>query len=77
VRCEKHGSALLRELDPVTGKANRASRGSANRYEHDHAESLIHIDVKKLGRIPDGGGWRAQREGSGSRETASTTSTPP
>lgn len=49
---------LLRELDPVTGIVIRASQRSTNRYEHDHPGSLVHIDVKKLGRIPDGGGWR-------------------
>lgn len=54
----RHGVPLLRELDPVTGTKIRAERRSANRYEHDHPGSLIHIDVKKLGRIPDGGGWR-------------------
>jgi len=50
---------LLRECDPVTGQVIRARRRSANRYEHPHPGSLIHVDVKKLGRIPDGGGWRA------------------
>ena len=55
----RNDAPLLRELDPVTGKVIRASRQSANRYEHDHPGSLVHIDVKKLGRIPDGGGWRA------------------
>ncbi|GEP47781.1 hypothetical protein MSA03_12890 [Microbacterium saccharophilum] len=50
---------LLREMDPITGKMIRATRATAARYEHDHPGSLIHIDVKKLGRIPDGGGWRA------------------
>lgn len=54
----RNDTPLLRELDPVTGKVIRASRKSANRYEHDHPGSLVHIDVKKLGRIPDGGGWR-------------------
>lgn len=54
----RHQTPLLRELDPVTGKVIRATRRSANRYEHDHPGSLIHVDVKKLGRIPDGGGWR-------------------
>ncbi|MBB5475113.1 transposase InsO family protein [Cellulomonas hominis] len=34
-------------------------RRTAVRYEHPHPGSLVHIDVKKLGRIPDGGGWRA------------------
>lgn len=28
------------------------------RYEHDLPGSLIHVDVKKVGSIPDGGGWR-------------------
>lgn len=55
----RHGAPLLRELDPVTGAVIRASRRSANRYEHDYPGSLLHVDVKKLGRIPDGGGWRA------------------
>ncbi|MCK8468746.1 IS481 family transposase [Microbacterium sp. KSW4-16] len=55
----RHQAPLLREVDPVTGTVIRATRRSANRYEHDHPGSLIHIDVKKLGRIPDGGGWRA------------------
>ena len=25
----------------------------------DHPGDLVHVDVKKIGRIPDGGGWRA------------------
>ncbi len=28
---------------------------------------LIHIDIKKLGRIPDGGGWRAVGKSQGGR----------
>jgi len=55
----RHQTPLLRELDPVTGTVIRATRHSAHRYEHTHPGSLIHVDVKKLGRIPDGGGWRA------------------
>lgn len=55
----RHGVALLREVDPVTGTVIRAVRRSPQRYEHAHPGSLVHIDVKKLGRIPDGGGWRA------------------
>lgn len=54
----RHQAPLLRELDPVTGTVIEASRRSANRYEHAHPGSLVHVDVKKLGRIPDGGGWR-------------------
>jgi transposase InsO family protein len=55
----RHRVPLLRELDPVTGVVIKATRRSTNRYEHPHPGSLVHIDVKKLGRIPDGGGWRA------------------
>ncbi|AZN29841.1 IS481 family transposase [Flaviflexus salsibiostraticola] len=59
----RHQAPLLRELDPVTGTVIRARRRSAQRYEHDYPGSLIHMDVKKLGRIPDGGGWRVHGRG--------------
>ena len=52
------GLPHLHELDPVTGIRIRASRRTQVRYEHPAAGDLIHVDVKKLGRIPDGGGWR-------------------
>jgi transposase InsO family protein len=47
----------------LTGELIRASRATANRYEREHPGELIHVDVKKLGRIPDGGGWRAHGRG--------------
>lgn len=53
----RHRVPLLRDLDPTTGIPIRR-RASDRRYEHDHPGALIHVDVKKLGRIPDGGGWR-------------------
>jgi transposase InsO family protein len=37
---------------------DRGTGEPVRRYEHDHPGSLIHVDVKKLGNIPDGGGWR-------------------
>lgn len=52
------GLPALHELDPVTGIQIRASRRTDHRYERESPGDLIHIDVKKLGRIPDGGGWR-------------------
>ena len=55
----RHHVPLLRACDPLTGAVIRASRRSAHRYEHPYPGSLVHVDVKKLGRIPDGGGWRA------------------
>ncbi len=38
-------------IDRITGEPVR-------RYEHDHAGSLIHVDVTKFANIPDGGGHR-------------------
>ncbi|WP_329240312.1 IS481 family transposase [Actinoallomurus sp. NBC_01490] len=49
----------LSECDPLTGQQIRASRHTTTRYEHDRPGALVHLDVKKIGRIPDGGGWRA------------------
>jgi transposase InsO family protein len=56
----RHGMPRLSMLDPITGELIRASKATTVRYEHDRPGSLVHMDVKKLGRIPDGGGWRAQ-----------------
>jgi transposase InsO family protein len=49
----------LVDCDPLTGELIRATRQTAHRYERARAGELVHMDVKKLGRIPDGGGWRA------------------
>ena len=65
----RHHAPPLAACDPLTGQVIRASRRSANRYEHDRPGSLIHVDVKKLGRIPDGGGWRAHGRGTRPRST--------
>ncbi|NAS27525.1 IS481 family transposase [Herbidospora sp. NEAU-GS84] len=54
----RHGVARLAMCDPLTGTPIRASRKSARRYEHVAPGDMIHLDVKKLGRIPDGGGHR-------------------
>jgi transposase InsO family protein len=49
----------LAECDPLTGEVIRASKQTTVRYERAQPGELVHMDVKKLGRIPDGGGWRA------------------
>jgi transposase len=54
----RHHMPHLSAIDPITGESVRTSRRSANRYEHRTPGSLVHVDVKKLGRIPAGGGWR-------------------
>ncbi len=56
----RHGVPHLNELDSITGELLRASRKTTLRYERDRPGELVHMDVKKLGRIPDGGGWRAE-----------------
>ncbi|MDJ1138597.1 IS481 family transposase, partial [Streptomyces iconiensis] len=47
----RHGMPPLATLDRATGEPVR-------RYERARPGELVHIDVKKLGRIPDGGGHR-------------------
>ena len=55
----RHGLPAIAALDPVTGVVIRASKATSHRYERAAPGDLVHVDVKKLGRIPDGGGWRA------------------
>jgi transposase InsO family protein len=54
----RRGLPRLSECDPITGVVIRASKTTAVRYERARPGELTHMDVKKLGRIPDGGGWR-------------------
>jgi transposase InsO family protein len=61
-RCRVH---RLWHVDRRTGEVIR-------RYEHDHPGSLIHVDVKKLGNIPDGGGWRYVGKKQGYRNKSAT-----
>ncbi|WP_328765035.1 MULTISPECIES: IS481 family transposase [unclassified Streptomyces] len=44
--------ARLSHLDRATGRVIR-------RYERDKPGELVHVDIKKLGNIPDGGGHKA------------------
>ncbi|MDX6325170.1 MAG: hypothetical protein QOK15_1524 [Nocardioidaceae bacterium] len=55
----RHNVPLLRECDPLTGEVIRASKVTALRYERATPGDLVHVDVKKIGRIGDGGGWKA------------------
>jgi len=53
------GMPRLSDLDRISGEVIRSSKQTAVRYERDRPGELVHMNVKKLGRIPDGGGWRA------------------
>jgi transposase InsO family protein len=55
----RHRVPYLRDCDPLTGEVIRATKSTALRYERPAPGDLIHIDVKKIGKIPDGGGWKA------------------
>ncbi|MFD8638214.1 leucine zipper domain-containing protein, partial [Streptomyces sp. NPDC059656] len=51
----RHGLNRLAWFDRPTGTVIR-------RYERERPGELIHVDVKKLGRIPEGGGCPYTRE---------------
>lgn len=62
----RHDVPRLCQCDPLTGDVIRASKSTAVRYERERPGELVHMDVKKIGRIPDGGGWRAHGREMGS-----------
>jgi transposase InsO family protein len=64
VRCRIN---RLTHLDRATGEPIR-------RYEHEQPGDLIHVDVKKIGKIPDGGGWRYLGRQQGDKNRAATAS---
>jgi transposase InsO family protein len=59
----RYGLARLAHLDRATGRPVR-------RYEHPAPGDLVHVDVKKLGNIPDGGGHRVHGRAIGRRNSA-------
>jgi transposase InsO family protein len=66
VRCRLN---RLTHIDRATGEPIR-------RYEHERPGDLIHVDVKKLGRVPDGGGWRYVGRRQGLKNRARTPGKP-
>lgn len=61
----RYGLATLRWLDRATGRVIR-------RYEHEAPGDLVHVDIKKLGRIPTGGGHRVMDRAAGARNKTGT-----
>ena len=53
--------------DPATGVRLRG-RTPARRYQHAQPGDLVHVDIKKLGRIPDGGGHKVLGRAQGRRD---------
>lgn len=66
VRCRIN---RLAHVDRATGEPVR-------RYEHPAPGELLHVDVKKLGNIPDGGGWRFLGRVQGEKNRAATSGKP-
>ncbi len=57
----------LAHLDRATGRVVRC-------YERERPGALVHVDIKKLGNIPDRGGHRVHHRAAGERN--STRSSP-
>jgi transposase InsO family protein len=55
----RHGMSRLAHIDRTSGVVVR--------YQRERPGELVHLDVKKLGRIPDGGGHRAHGRAKGAR----------
>jgi transposase InsO family protein len=73
------GAVLRRSAVPRLCDVDLATRqqlrreANAARYEHQAPGDLVHVDIKKLGRIPDGGGWRIHGRAQGSANSRATT----
>jgi transposase InsO family protein len=63
----RYGLAKLTWQDRATGRSIR-------RYEHKNPGDLVHVDIKKLGRIPDGGGHKVLGKAAGNRNKTGTES---
>ncbi|MFJ6936433.1 IS481 family transposase [Streptomyces sp. NPDC101132] len=70
VRCHIAASTahriLVRNNQPPLATLDRATGEPVRRYERARPGELVHIDVKKLGRIPDGGGHKTLGRAAGS-----------
>ena len=62
----RSGLPRLADVDRVTGEVRRRGPVTPVRYERERPGELVHVDVKKVARIPEGGGWRARGRGCGS-----------
>lgn len=61
----RHHLARRRWIGCATGRMIR-------RYEHPAPGDMIDVDIKKLGRIPAGGGWEFRGRTRGNRANVQT-----
>lgn len=59
----RRGLPRLADVDRLTGEPRRRGPVTTVRYERERPGELVHVDVKKVARVPDGGGWRARGAG--------------
>jgi hypothetical protein len=64
---------LTRYGCPQLARLDRATKVTVRRYERDRPGELVHVDVKKLGNIPDGGGHRTAGRQQGTRNKHRTS----
>lgn len=69
----RRGLPRLDDVDRVTGELRSRGPVTRVRYERERPGELLHVDVKKVPRIPEGGGHRALGRGCGSRRGAGTS----
>jgi transposase InsO family protein len=55
--------------DPATGVRIKWARRKIHHYVHDAPGDMVHVDIKKLGRIPDGGGHKVLGRAAGQKNT--------
>jgi transposase InsO family protein len=70
------GAVLRRCRISRLSHVDRATGEPVRRYEHPHPGSMIHVDVKKLGNIPDQGGWHYVGRKQGEKNRAATPGKP-
>ena len=59
----RRGMPRLADVDRVTGEVRSRGPVTRVRYERERPGELLHVDVKKVARVPEGGGWRALGRG--------------
>jgi hypothetical protein len=64
----RYGCPPLAWIDPATGVRIRGRR-QVNSYQWANPGDLVHVDIKKLGRIPDGGGHKVLFRAAGQKKT--------
>lgn len=55
---QRNDLSRVRDMDPC-GEQLRVVR-----YEHERPGDMVHVDIKKVGKIPTGGGWAVHGKGS-------------